>query len=427
MGFATLSGGAAQTTLNNLPGGSYNVVAHYAGNNDGTTIFSGSDSNPVAVKVAPEPSAATVTSVLYNLTNGNSNPGTTATYGAYYVIPRIDIAGASGNGVATGTVTLTANGSALTGSPFKLNSEGNTEDQNFTANAGTYSFAANYSGDPSFNESTGTSTLTITQQTPTGSLSSSASNVTSGTSVTLNAIFDTTTYVGVAPGGTVTFFAGATAIGAPVTVISGADSNGFPEATASLATTAIPVGANSITAAYSGDTNYVKATSPAVMVTVTGTVPAIAISGTSIAAITTGGSGTSTVTVTPSGGFSGSVNLTCSVTGPAGATSVPTCSYNPTPVTISGAIAATSTLTVSTTSTTTAGSYTVAIDAADVATGKVTAAGSLPVTVSAPAPASFTVSATAVTVAPGATSGNTSTISVTPSDGFTGTVNLTAC
>jgi hypothetical protein len=38
----------------------------------------------------------------------------------------------------------------------------------------------------------------------------------------------------------------------------------------------------------------------------------------------------------------------------------------------------------------------------------------------------FNISGTAVTVAPGATTGNTSTITVTPNDGFTGTVVLTA-
>jgi subtilase family serine protease len=427
IGFATLSGGTVQTTLNNLPGGSYNVVAHYAGNNDGTNIFAGSDSNPVAVTVAPEASATTVTSVLYNVTNGNIVPGTTATYGEYYVVPRVDIAGASGNGVPTGTVTLTANGSALPGSPFKLNSEGNTEDQSFSANAGTYAFSANYSGDPSFNASTGTSTLTITHQIPTIGLGYSSNNVPSGTSVMFTTTLSTTTYVGNAPTGTVSFYAGTALLGTPVSVVAGSDSNsGFPNATASLSTTAIPVGVNTITAIYSGDVNYAGITSSPAVITVTAPVPALAISGTSIAAVTAGGSGTSTVTVTPSGGFSGAVNLTCSVAGPTGATSVPTCAYNPTPVTISGTTAATSTLTVTTTSTTTAGSYTVAINAADAATGKVTATGSLPVTVSAPAAASFTVSGTGVTVAPGATSGNTSTITVTPMSGFTGTVNLTA-
>lgn len=42
------------------------------------------------------------------------------------------------------------------------------------------------------------------------------------------------------------------------------------------------------------------------------------------------------------------------------------------------------------------------------------------------APPSFTLSGTAVSVAPGATTGNTSTITVTPSGGFTGSVALTA-
>ena len=162
------------------------------------------------------------------------------------------------------------------------------------------------------------------------------------------------------------------------------------------------------------------------MVTITAGTPTLAIAGAPIAAITTGASGTSTVSVAPGGGFSGAVNLTCSVAGPTGATSVPTCSYCSTSVTISGTAAATSTLTVTTTSTSTAGSYTVTVNAADAATGKVTATGSLPVTVSAPIPASFTVSGTAVTVAPGATSGNTSTITVTPANGFTGPVNLSA-
>ena len=49
------------------------------------------------------------------------------------------------------------------------------------------------------------------------------------------------------------------------------------------------------------------------------------------------------------------------------------------------------------------------------------------VTVTSPPPTtSFTVAGTAVTVAPGATTGNTSTITVTPANGFTGSVVLTA-
>jgi N-acetylneuraminic acid mutarotase len=47
-------------------------------------------------------------------------------------------------------------------------------------------------------------------------------------------------------------------------------------------------------------------------------------------------------------------------------------------------------------------------------------------TINLPLPPSFTVGGTAVTVLPGATTGNTSTITLTPSGGFTGSVALTA-
>jgi hypothetical protein len=54
------------------------------------------------------------------------------------------------------------------------------------------------------------------------------------------------------------------------------------------------------------------------------------------------------------------------------------------------------------------------------------ATGSESVTVTqAPTP-SFTLSGTAVTVLPGATTGNTSTVTLTPADGFTGAVTLSA-
>jgi hypothetical protein len=53
------------------------------------------------------------------------------------------------------------------------------------------------------------------------------------------------------------------------------------------------------------------------------------------------------------------------------------------------------------------------------------ASGSIPVTVTA-APSSFAISATAVTILPGASSGNTSTITVKPEGGFVGIVSLAA-
>jgi len=76
--------------------------------------------------------------------------------------------------------------------------------------------------------------------------------------------------------------------------------------------------------------------------------PAFAMSGSSPAVIAAGSSTTSTITITPSGGFTGAVNLTCALTSsPTGAKNVPTCSIDQT-ASISGAQPVTATLTIKT-------------------------------------------------------------------------------
>jgi hypothetical protein len=154
--------------------------------------------------------------------------------------------------------------------------------------------------------------------------------------------------------------------------------------------------------------------------------PSFAITGAAVsltAGATTGN--TSNVTVTPADGFTGSVALTAAVTSsPAGTVSPPTLSFgSTTPVSITGTTAGTATLTVTTTATTTPGSYTVKVTGTS---GATTETGSLTLTVSSAAVPTFSIAGTAVSVAPGATTGNTSTITVTPAGGFTGSVALTA-
>jgi hypothetical protein len=127
---------------------------------------------------------------------------------------------------------------------------------------------------------------------------------------------------------------------------------------------------------------------------------------------------TSTITVSPSGGFNGAVGMTCAVTSPTGATSPATCSLASSSV-ASGS--GTDVLTVTTTSTTTAGTYSVLVTGIS---GSL--AQSTTVTVNVAAPPSFALTnSSGITVSPGATTGNTSTISVTPSGGFTGAVAMT--
>src|ERR1019366_8130079 len=63
------------------------------------------------------------------------------------------------------------------------------------------------------------------------------------------------------PTGSVTFFFGAQALGAPVTLVNGI---------AFLTTTSLPPGTDAITAVYSGDTSFTGSTSAPVVETVTG-------------------------------------------------------------------------------------------------------------------------------------------------------------
>ena len=94
-------------------------------------------------------------------------------------------------------------------------------------------------------------------------LSASATSITAGQSVTLTATVTGPSGNTTTPTGTVTFKDGATTLG------TGTLSAGV----ATYATTSLPIGSDSITAVYAGDTNFNGSTSSAVIVTVT---PALA-------------------------------------------------------------------------------------------------------------------------------------------------------
>ena len=79
--------------------------------------------------------------------------------------------------------------------------------------------------------------------------------------------------------------------------------------------------------------------------------------------VTAGSESTSTITVTPANGYTGSVSLSCSMI--SGGNPAPSCSFSTSPVMITGATPGTSTLTVSTSSSTPGGNYTIAVAASD--------------------------------------------------------------
>ncbi len=257
----TLASGAVNSTTDLLPGGSYSVKAHYAG--DGTNAPS--DSTAVPVTVNPEASTTTA-QVLTADTNGNAIPFTSGPYGSFVYL-RASVAGASGNGVATGNVTFKDNGAAISGNPYTLNAESYTVTPNGypTFSPGSHSFSAAYAGDPSFNASTSTAVpFTISQAIPSISLGGLGQTNAYGQNLTGVAQVQVTS-CGNVPTGTVKFMSGTTQIGNPVTPNWTANANTcYITATAVLTGSNAPLGQDSFTAVYSGDTNYASATSTAV-------------------------------------------------------------------------------------------------------------------------------------------------------------------
>ena len=144
----TLSQGAFAGSVNSLPGGQYQLAAHYAGD----PMFASSDSNSVAVKVLPEPSAITLTGFEINLGGFVVPLQKTVLYGEP-VAMQFNVTGVSGIGSVTGSVTLFDNKSPL--GTFQLNEGGNgfAQIDNITATGlltGHHAITATYSGDNSF-------------------------------------------------------------------------------------------------------------------------------------------------------------------------------------------------------------------------------------------------------------------------------------
>jgi autotransporter-associated beta strand protein len=124
---------------------------------------------------------------------------------------------------------------------------------------GTNAITAQYAGDTNFTASTApATTVIVSQASTTTSMTAVPNPVTAGTAVTLTA-----TVAAVSPGtgtptGTVEFLNGTTSLGT-------ADLSG---GVATLSTTALPQGSDSLTAVYQGDSDFTQSTSPAVTATV---------------------------------------------------------------------------------------------------------------------------------------------------------------
>jgi len=345
IGSFALSSGSFSGTTNMLPGGSYGVKAHYAG--DGT--FGSSDSTPpVQVTVNPEGSQTRVALLTFDPTTGleTSSNATSVVYGSSFEILRADVTNSSGQLCSsgpypcpTGQVTLTDSVPPLSLGAYNLNSQGYTEDQLVQLPGGSNNVVASYSGDNGYNTSTSpTDAITVTAA-PTTTGVGGPDAVVVGEDAGLTAYITTRSY-GMAPTGTVQFLNNNLPIG--TSGFTSGSAGPFAWANAILFVP-LPAGVASITAQYSGDSNYAPSTSPPALISVwdynlTANPSTINISA-------PGQSGTSTITTTPLYGFTGTVGLSVTSECPTGAT----CTVYPSLVTLTGSSAATATFSITTT------------------------------------------------------------------------------
>ncbi len=309
-GAVTLSGGVATCTVTYATVGSHTITAPYSGDSN----YSSAAGNSLTETVGPGTATDTVTSSA-----NPSNPNHAVTYTATVT---------GGGTTPTGTVTFKDGGVAIatcgTSGTVTLSSGVATCTVTYTT-AGSHSITAAYSGDSNYTAAAGnTVSQSVVLLTPTDTVTSAQNPTTIGHALTYTA---TVTGAGSTPTGTVTFKDGGVAI-------AGCGTAGAVTLSAGVATCSVTyasAGSHTITAAYSGDSNYIAAAGNTLTETVLST------SSTTVAAnynpVAANASVTFTATVTGSG-----ATPTGSVTFQSGGIAISGCGSSGT-VTLSGGVA----------------------------------------------------------------------------------------
>ncbi|SFS20964.1 Ig-like domain (group 3) [Granulicella pectinivorans] len=334
--------------------------------------------------------------LLGSTTTLNAAP-TTIAIGATAVFTATVVGSAST--AATGTVQFYSNGTAL-GAPVTLTSgKASTPATAFTT-GGTYSIVAIYSGDTNYSGSTSTTlSFVVTPPTTTTSLNATPTTILARRSAVFTASVAITGST--AATGTVQFYSNGTTLGAPVALASGGTAS-------TPSTTFTTAGTYAITATYSGDANNATSTSMPLNFLVTAlpaTTTAVTAAPTTVAA---GGSSVFTATISTSTAtgtvqfFQNGAALGSAVAVAGGKASTPATLF-----TAAGTYAITAT-------------YSGDLNNA----GSTSTSLSFVVTAAIPMGLTATASPSTLSVAAGATAGNTSTIALATTASYYGTVTV---
>jgi sugar lactone lactonase YvrE len=296
----------AQFSVSGLKAGAHSFSAAYGGDSESSSSNTGAMSLPVN----QAPLTVTVNPASANFDAPIPNPVTTGTLGG---VENGDLIGVSYSTTATA------------GSPTG---------QYLISAQVTGGALANYTVtiEPNGPGGVAGGTFTISKDTTVTSLGTSATSVNSTTQVTLTATVSNQTAYSIVfiPTGSVTFF---NTVGTVTTQI-GAGQINPATGIATYVTTFAVVGSstnNSVTAVYSGDTDFVTSTSAPLVIT-SGTPTFTLTPGTkSSLTVAPGQSGLMSFTLTPAYGYNGIITFSC-----AGASASVSCSFSPSSISPNG-------------------------------------------------------------------------------------------
>ena len=303
---SALIGGAQATVTITAPSiGSHLLQASYSGD----TVYNSSLSPLVTITVSKYATNITVTPAT-----------TTPALGATLPVNATITTAATGSTLPTGVVSFTLDGITTA---IQAVVSGNPATASVTLPAlspGAHTLSATYSGDAYYAASTATAvTVTVAKSPTTTTITPATTSVKGGSPLQVNATVVPTTVGPSLPTGTVAFMLDGVTAGTAA-LVAGSPAN------ANITLSALTPGTHLLQGVYSGDTYYATSTSPAITITVSKSATVTTLVPSSIAP-TAGGSMQVTVSITspdPGGTQpSGTVNITMDGTSVAGGTVVP--------------------------------------------------------------------------------------------------------
>ncbi|MBV8050035.1 MAG: Ig-like domain repeat protein, partial [Acidobacteriaceae bacterium] len=240
------------------------------------------------------------TNVTLAVVPAQVNPGTSTP-----VTLTATVAGTVASGTPTGTVTFFNGSTAVSGSPVTLTGGTATLSYNVASlAAGVYPVSAKYSGDSSFAAASSAVVNLTVGNTSSTSLTFSPASLTAGSSgpVMFNATVAATSGTGT-PTGTVTFSDASGPLGSAVPLSNGS-------ATLSYNPHSLAGGTYSMVASYSGDSSFVPSSSSPQPLNIVDF--AIAANPATVTIGAPGQGGATAIAITALGGFSQSLNFSCS-------------------------------------------------------------------------------------------------------------------